>query len=102
MKKTVLVAMTAALLASGAAMAQTVVIAPEQRTHIKEYVVKEKIRPVTIKERVAVGTVLPGDVELVTVPTAWGPTVQQYRYVYWDNHVVFVDPSSRRVVQILD
>jgi hypothetical protein len=84
------------------AQTATVEIAPDQRTRIKEYVVKEKVRPVTIKERVTVGATLPGDVELVAVPETWGPSVAKYRYVHWDNHVVLVEPSSRKVVQIID
>jgi hypothetical protein len=80
----------------------TIEIAPEQRTRIKEYVVKEKVKPVTVKERVSVGATLPADVELVAVPETWGPSVSKYRYVYSDNHVVLVEPSSRRVVQIID
>jgi len=65
-------------------------------------VVKEKVKPVTVKERVSVGATLPADVELVAVPETWGPSVSKYRYVYSDDHVVLVEPSSRRVVQIID
>jgi hypothetical protein len=84
------------------AQTTTIEIAPEQRTRIKEYVVKEKVRPVTVKERVSVGATLPADVELVAVPENWGPSVSKYRYVYSDDHVVLVEPSSRRIVQIID
>jgi hypothetical protein len=84
------------------AQTTTIEIAPEQRTRIKEYVVKEKVKPVTVKERVTVGATLPADVDLVAVPETWGPSVSKYRYVYSDNHVVLVEPSSRRVVQIID
>ena len=42
----------------------TVTIAPEQRTRIKQYVVQQKVRPVQIRERVAVGATLPADVNL--------------------------------------
>ena len=56
----------------------------------------------TIKERVTVGATLPADVELRAVPSDWGPSVSRYRYVYHDNNVVFVDPSSRKVIQVLD
>jgi len=76
--------------------------APEQRTRIKEYVVKERVAPVTVKERISVGARLPADVELRSVPSDWGPSVSKYRYVYSDNHVYFVEPSSREVVQVLD
>jgi hypothetical protein len=105
--KKMLIAGTAAMaiLASGqilSAQTTTIEIAPEQRTRIKEYVVKEKVKPVTVKERISVGATLPADVELVAVPETWGPSVSKYRYVYSDNHVVLVEPSSRRVVQIID
>jgi hypothetical protein len=105
MKRLLLSAATAAaIMLSGQAMAQgTVVeIAPEQRTKIKEYVVKEKIAPVRVNERISVGTRLPADVELRAVPSAWGPAFSKYRYVYSDNHVYFVDPANRTVVQSID
>src|SRR5215210_3459320 len=80
----------------------TVTIAPEQRTRIKQYVVQQKVRPVTVKERVTVGTVLPADVEFAAVPGDWGPELGRYRYVYTNDNVVLVEPSSRRVIQIID
>jgi Protein of unknown function (DUF1236) len=76
--------------------------APEQRTRIKEYVVKERVAPVTVRERVRVGAKLPADVELRTVPAEWGPSVSKYRYIYSDDRVYFVEPSTREVVQVLD
>jgi hypothetical protein len=95
-----------ALAVASPALAQTVgvgvTVAPEERTRIKEYVVKEKVAPVTIKERVSVGAKLPADVELRTVPSAWGPTYSKYRYVYSDNRVYLVEPSSREVVTVVD
>jgi hypothetical protein len=105
MKRGLLAGITAlAVLAGGQAIAQSVSveISPEQRTKIKEYVVKEKVKPVTIKESVRVGVTIPADVDLVAVPDAWGPAFTKYRYVYHDNHVVLVEPSSRKVVQIID
>jgi hypothetical protein len=91
-----------ALLIGPHAIAQTVVIAPEQRTTIKEYVVKEKIRPHKLQSRVTVGATLPADVELAPVPETWGPSFRSYRYVYTGDDVVLVDPSSRRVVEVID
>jgi hypothetical protein len=76
--------------------------APEQRTRIKEYVAKERVAPVTVKERVSVGARLPADVELRTVPAEWGPSVSKYRYIYSDNRVYFVEPSTREVVTVLE
>ena len=80
----------------------TVTITPEQRTRIKEYVVQQRVRPARIEERLVVGTTLPADVEMSAVPSDWGPSVSRYRYVYWNDRVVLVEPSSRKVIQIID
>ena len=113
MKHTLLAGLTALALATPA-LAQTTVttpapgpgatvtIAPEQRTRIKQYVVQQKVRPVQIRERVAVGATLPADVELAPVPSEWGPDFGRYRYVYTNDNVVLVEPSSRRVIQVID
>jgi len=100
--KALYVAGFAAALFSTQAFAQAVVIAPEQRTVIRDYVVKEKIRPHKLQSRVTVGATLPADVELAPVPQAWGPTFSSYRYVYTGDDVVLVDPSTRRVVQVIE
>ena len=104
MKRVVIAGATAlAVLASSQAFAQaTITIAPEQRIKIKEYVVKERVPAATIRERVTVGATIPAGVELRAVPSDWGPSVSRYRYVYHDNHVVFVDPADRRVITVLD
>ena len=116
MKRTMIAAAAVAALALGASspsFAQGVGVqvgpvgagisfAPEQRTRIKEYVVKERVAPVTVRERISVGATLPADVELRAVPSDWGPSVSRYRYVYADDNVYFVEPSSRRVVHVLD
>ncbi len=112
MKRTLLT--TLAFLAFAApALAQTVGVQagpreagisfePQQRTHIHEYVTRERVAPYAPRERIAVGARLPADVELRTVPSDWGPHVSRYRYVYSNNHVYFVEPSSREVVYELD
>ena len=105
MKRAVFASVTAlALLTAGQALAEgvTLQIAPEQRTRIKEYVVKERVNPVVVKERVSVGATLPADVELRAVPETWGPSFNRYRYVYSDNRVYLVEPSDRRVVEVID
>src|SRR6188474_2769454 len=115
MKRMVFAAGVAALslIASGQSFAQGVGVqvgpvgagitfAPEQRTRIKEYVVKERVAPVTVRERIAVGTRLPADVELRAVPSDWGPSVSRYRYIYSGDNVYFVEPSSREIVHVID
>jgi len=102
MRKSIFAVVAVTLLGTGAALAQTIVIEPEQRTRIREYVVEQRVPPVRFRERVTVGAVLPADVDLVAVPETWGPSLRRYRYVYWDDRVVLVEPSSRRVIQIID
>ena len=57
-------AMAVVLASQAFAQSVSVEIAPEQRTRIKEYVVKENVPRVTVKERYRVGTAVPTDVEL--------------------------------------
>jgi len=116
MKRILVVGAAVAALAlgfSGPSFAQTVGVQvgpvgagislePAQRTRIKEYVVRERVAPVTVRERIAVGAKLPADVELRSVPADWGPSVSKYRYIYSNNNVYFVEPSSRQVVHVLD
>ncbi len=110
MRRALVAASVVALLTGTQAFAQTVgvgpvdtiVVEPEQRTLIKEYVVKEKVNPVIVKERISVGARLPADVELRPAPPAWRPKLSKYRYVYSDDHIYLVEPSSRTVVQVID
>jgi len=77
-------------------------ISAEQRTRIRAYVTQHNVSPVTVRDRVAVGATLPADVELRAVPGEWGPDLGNYRYIYSDDRVVLVEPSSRRVIQVID
>ena len=80
-----------------------ITIAPEKRTVIRQRFTTAK--PVQLKERVTVGMTVPSEVELVEVPetvVTEVPTVRSYRYFRYNDDVVLVDPTSRRVVQILD
>ena len=95
------------LFAASYALAQdaTVIIQPEQRSVIHEYIVKEHVKPMVLKERIEVGTAIPQDVELAPMPEAIYtkiPESRRYEMMYWNGHAVFVDPDSRRVVQIVD
>jgi hypothetical protein len=80
----------------------SVSISPEQRALIREYVVKEKLRPHQLQSRVTVGATLPADVELSPIPETWGPSFRSYRYIYTGDDVVLVDPTSRRVVRVIE
>lgn len=107
MRRTLLAGVAAVALSfSAEAIAQsvsaTIDFAPEQRTRIKEYVVKEKVPRATLKERITVGGTVPADVELRAVPSDWGPSVRSYRYYHSDRGVHFVDPANRRVIHEFD
>src|SRR5688500_5872402 len=114
MKRTILAGVAAlALFASSEAFAQGVGVQvgpvgaginfePAERTRVKEYVVKERVPRVTVKERYRVGATVPADVELREVPADWGPSVRNYRYYHTDAGIHFVNPSDRRVVYEID
>jgi hypothetical protein len=86
----------------GVGPVDTIVVEPEQRTVIKEYVVKERVAPARVQGRIAVGARIPADVELRTAPPAWGPRFSKYRYLYFDDQVYLVEPSYRTVIQVID
>jgi uncharacterized protein DUF1236 len=105
MKQTLLAGAAAAvLLASGSAFAQstTIIIKPDQRARIHDYVAREHVAPVPLQDRVVVGGILPPAVELMPVPQMWGPDLARYRYVYWNDRVVLVDPATRRVIDVVE
>ena len=80
-----------------------ITIAPEKRTIIKQRFTTA--RPVQLQQQVTVGWTVPQEVELVEVPetvVTEVPTVRSFRYFRWNDDVVLVDPSTRRVVQIID
>ena len=99
---TAALAQTTVTTTTGIARAGSVVIEPEARTRIKTYVTEKKLRPVTTKERVVVGAAVPADVELIEVPSDWGPSLTKYRYVYSNDRVMLVDPGTRTVIQEID
>jgi hypothetical protein len=102
MKHQIMATAIVVVLSSGAVFAQSIVVEPEQRTRIKEYVVKQNVPRVTVRERYRVGATVPADVELRDVPEDWGPSVRKYRYYHSDAGVHFVDPESRRVMYDID
>lgn len=84
MKKLFMLSAAAVLISTGAFAQSTVVtttgaghaavqIEPEYRTRIKSYVTEHHLRPVTTKEKIVVGSTVPHDVELESVPADWGP-----------------------------
>lgn len=86
---------------TGLALAQDVIIAPEQETVIREYVVREKVAPVELPPdvQITVGTRVPDTVELHAVEAPDMET--RYSYVVVGGQTVLVDPGTRKIVHIL-
>lgn len=61
---------------------------------VRTYVTANRVQPVTVQSRVAIGTTLPSDIELRTIPD------YEYRYAYINDQPVLVEPSSRRIVYV--
>jgi hypothetical protein len=86
---------------TGASFAQDVVIAPEQQTVIREYVVKQKVAPAELPAdvHITVGSTLPDTVELHAVDV---PDMQtKYSYVVVGGETVLVDPGTRKIVYVM-
>jgi len=86
----------------GAATTGTVVIQPEVRTRVREYVTTNRSAAVAAPSGFTVrrGVALPQSVELQTFPSTVGVT--QYRYVVIGGQTVLVDPSSREIVEVIE
>ena len=98
MKRISLAALALGSLLTSAAMADTVVIAPEQETVIREYVTTHQVAPVEVTDvDIAVGSTLPDTVELHAIDV---PDVS-YRYVVVGGQTVLVDPDSRKIIHVL-
>ena|SRR5205807_10046594 len=102
-----IIAATIVSLIAGAAIAQTTTVTKEttitqqDEPKIKEYVVKEHVRPVPPPPgwSAAPGVVLPETVELRTFPAdvPW----HTYRYAVIGDQTVLVDPGTRHVVKVI-
>jgi hypothetical protein len=84
---------------AGFAVAQDVVIAPEQETVIREYVTTQQVAPAEVPAdvQITVGSTLPDTVELHTLDV---PDVN-YSYVVVGGQTVLVEPDTRKIVHIM-
>lgn len=94
----------AAALACSAAIAQTstttTTITTEQQSKVRSHVMKEKPASVKVTETVTVGSALPSSVTLHTLPTDVG--VNQYRFAIVNDKTLLVEPSSRKIIQVIE
>jgi len=81
------------------ASAETVVIAPEQETVIREYVKKKPIASIDLPGiELNIGSTVPDTVEVYKIED---PTVT-YSYTVVGNRTYVVEPGTRKIVKILD
>ncbi|MCB5177454.1 MULTISPECIES: DUF1236 domain-containing protein [Microvirga] len=75
-----------------------------KRDRIKSYVEAQNIAPVTAGKSLEAGAILPSTIPLRGLPRDMIteiPEVTSYRYVVMDDGIAIVEPSSRRIVQII-
>jgi hypothetical protein len=90
------------LAGTGLATADTIIITPEQRTVIHDYVERQHVDPYVPEDgvEISVGTTLPDAVELHPIDAPDAQPV--YSYVLVDGRTMLVDPETRRIVGIID
>ena len=75
-------------------------IADQQQPEFRSYVTTQKVPSYTYREEVRVGATLPeSGVTYYDVPAEY--KVKGYRYTVVNNTPVLVEPSSRRIVQVI-
>ena len=83
----------------GIALAQTVIVTPEQEVVVREYVKKKPIASIALPGiELNIGSTVPDTVELHAIEA---PDIT-YQYIVVDNHTVLVDPGTRKIVQVID
>jgi hypothetical protein len=85
--------------AAGAALGGA--LTADESARVKQYVVREKRPSVRVTEKVAVGEELPSNVEMYSVPADVGVRTE-YRYTVVNDQTVLVDPSTRKIVQVIE
>lgn len=81
----------------GVAMADTIIVKPEDQKVYREYVHKNPIASIKLPGvELNVGTRLDDKVELREVPN------ERYQYTVIEGRTVLVDPETHQVVQVLD
>ena len=99
--KSILVAATMLTSVGYAAAQDTIIISPEQRTVVREYVVREKIDPMAdIDYDITVGSIVPAEVQMRKL--AIDEFGDEYEFVVTDRGTLVVDPVTRRIVDVVD
>lgn len=79
---------------------------PQQKTVIKQTIVKRNVRPARINFSINVGTVVPRDVVLYDLPpliVEVAPDYDGYKYILADDDTILViDPETWEIVDVID
>jgi hypothetical protein len=91
-------------LLSTTGMAQTVIeLNPQQRTMVWERLLPPSQKQPSATFEIGVGTAVPQTVELYPVPADFEvEPLRRYRYVVIDNRMAFVDPTTRKIVHVIE
>jgi hypothetical protein len=81
----------------GGTVGAAVGAAGEPPAEVRTYVTRERVPSTRIVERVEVGQPLPPTVELRTIPNH-----KEYVYAVVNDRRVIVEPSSRKIIQIIE
>jgi Protein of unknown function (DUF1236) len=74
----------------------------DQRPRFREYVIREHTFSYRLHEPVTVGMVLPPTgVTLYLIPREFG-VPPEYRYAMVNDQVILVEPTTRRIVEVID
>jgi hypothetical protein len=105
--KTLVTALFIGALAIGVpvAMADDIVISPQVGVQFHSDVKMKKIKTHKYDGDLKVGVVVPADVEYYDVPDdviVATPALKAHKYVYLNDHVYVVEPSSRKIVAVVE
>jgi hypothetical protein len=82
--------------------APVVTLSPEQRKIIRETILRAGSNSRSARFDIRIGAVVPSDVQLRNVPPQFGGgDLQRYQYVVVNEQAVFVDPTTRTVVEVV-
>ena len=80
----------------------TGLVGADQASRFRDYALREHRSAIQFDERLQPGVRLPlAGVTYYAVPPEYGVS-SRYRYTIVNGHAVIVDPTSRRVVQVID
>ncbi len=98
------ITLTAFLTAPAVAQETKLTIEPAHGKLIQEYVVTERVPVVKVAIPLELGATIPDGIKLAPVPlgmVAKVPEVRNYEYFVAGNRVVFVEPYTRKILQIV-